>query len=165
MLRDSCLYSSLACSVYSIRCFFFSFLVLNNMQIFIHHLTQTTTHTLWSVLLKNMFVHFWIRNGEMTNLWENLWIKGNVQSIAALCSGKPPQTGLAQSGRLSGSLHSSTMLMLLWPLQGLDIWQSLQFLLLSSQMESGPAWKHLFLLYISDSDLCFDWQIKCYNFY
>lgn len=28
----------------------------------------------------------------------------------------------------------------------------LQFLLLSSQMESGPAWKHRFVLYISDSD-------------
>lgn len=53
---------------------------------------------------------------------------------------------LERSLRLS---HSSIMLMRHRTSSGLgflDVWPSLQFLLLSSQMESGGAWKQIFIV-------------------
>lgn len=98
MLRDSCLYSSLACSVYSIS-FFFFFSFWNHMQIFIHQLTQT--RTLWSVPLNIYlctFFFFEFTRGEIE------WIFGrhlldSEEAFAIVCK--------TQSGRWSRSRRSS----------------------------------------------------------
>lgn len=117
------------------------------MQIFIHHLTQLTVCDLFCWKCTCFF--FFFLNSRRGRLTHGDWICGRIYGVKLYRVQKEAWMWPARSGRLSRSLHSSMMLTLLWPLQGFyDIWPSLQFLLLSSQMESGRAWKHLFFFFI-----------------
>lgn len=117
MLRDSCLYSSLACSVYSICwvIFFFSLLVWNHMPIFIHHLTQLTPCDLFCWIL-SLYIFGGIHKGG-----EVKWI---CEKRNCLLGDSPSRAKAwmwpARSGRLLRSRHSSVTLTLPRPPQGCD---------------------------------------------
>lgn len=127
MLRDSCLYSSLACSVYSIRWvfsffFFFFLLVLNNMQIFIHHFHTNDNSRSVICSADNTFVHFWIHEGRLSEsvgeFMEKCSKQSNVVFGRLAIARESLNVTLLRVVVLLRSSHSSIMLMLLWPLQG-----------------------------------------------
>lgn len=69
----------------------------------------------------------------------------------------------AWSDHLSRSTHSHNDDVALTPTGFSKIWQSLQFLLLSSQMESGLAWNHLLFYCTVQNSNNFDGQITLFE--
>lgn len=94
MLRDSCLYSSLACSVYSI-CWIYSYFLLSCFK---SHADIYSTHNSVICSAENMFVHFFefTRGGLIRTRWicgRIYWFQGkdfNEKSYIVFSGGESP---------------------------------------------------------------------------
>lgn len=151
MLRDSCLYSSLACSVYSI-------VWVSLFSHFKSHADIYWTYTLicdlfcWKYICT--FLNSWgeVINSQWINLWENLpnseSLKQSYMTFGAVSKHTKQSLNVTCSVRWSVEVwalfHCADA-----ALTSLGLWFRYgwvcSFLLSSSQMESGTAWKHRFL--------------------
>lgn len=151
MLRDSCLYSSLACSVYSI-------VWVSLFSHFKSHADIYSTYTLicdlfcWKYICT--FLNSWgeVINSQWMNLWENLpnseSLKQSYIMFGAVSKHTKQSLNVTCSVRWSVEVwalfHCADAALTSWVLWFRYGWVC-SFLLSSSQMESGTAWKHRFL--------------------
>lgn len=145
------------------------------MLIFILHLSQRTTH----LDLLKISHHFWIwerldeLGSKCQRMWRSFLYYGAffffffpVLGWELLHGTLPRLKGRlwpAWSDHLSRSTHSHNNDVALTPTGFSKIWQSLQFLLLSSQMESGLAWNHLLFYCTVQNSNNFDGQITLFE--